>query len=708
MNVSSLIIPPPITIPLNPYPRLATYQDSQMIGGKLGNTYWNLDTAKMRVCFEEPCGWEDLGGGGGGGNCSLDSTVPGQITDMSVDPDGQGTTWNIGDTFSIQLGNGLATGHVTAASGGVVSAVAIDNPGGNYVAGTNPATALTGSGTGLLIDINAVTSTGTSSLILYNEAGTCGGATPFFYGVDSDGNPAINGDFSVFTEGFSSEKLVFTALVENTPTNTITADGMVMSPNFFDDDSVLYASYVGQGLTMNQNNSSIEAFLNITGIGFLDEFGAGAGGINAKSASTSTQLNFVGTTSGATAITVDDAAAFPQILCLPTAPPGGANWVLSATVNTCHGGTFTGTSWQPPSGTIGPTGPTGVTGPTGATGTGSPGGVGPPGPTGPTGATGSTGSTGPTGATGAGVAGPTGPTGITGPTGVTGATGNTGAGVAGPTGPTGGTGATGGTGPAGPTGATGATGVGAAGATGPTGPTGPTGATGTGSAGPTGPTGATGPSGGPIGPTGATGATGPTGATGATGVGATGPTGPTGSVGAIVKRIAFSLAICNGTGTAANVLTPLSTNTGAGAKCTTDNQGATYGMLDTDALFAEITVPSDFTSFNSIVWNFTSSDTTNGHTVSNAAQVVCTQPNANIVPVNGPTYNSATAATTTIGASANSGALYSQSINTLSMTGCSPGYLMRIKFFRSNDSNTLGNSDLLKNLIIFAYNGTAN
>lgn len=131
-------------------------------------------------------------------------------------------------------------------------------------------------------------------------------------------------------------------------------------------------------------------------------------------------------------------------------------------------------------------------------------------------------------------------------------------------------------------------------------------------------------------------------------------------------------------------------------------------MLDGDILFATLTLPSDYTSFNSITWLFTSSDTTSGHTVVNLARTYCVAPNTNTTPVSGPSYNTATSATTTIPSSAAAGALYSQSISSLSMTGCVAGGLLRIEFSRGTDSNTAGASDALKNLIIFAYNGSAN
>jgi hypothetical protein len=230
------------------------------------------------------------------------------------------------------------------------------------------------------------------------------------------------------------------------------------------------------------------------------------------------------------------------------------------TNSTSNGGSvtigLTGVTPGVPAGPTGPTGPAGPMGPAGATGAqglqGIAGAQGPTGATGAQGLQGIAGAQGPTGATGAqglqGIAGAQGPTGATGAQGPQGI-----AGAQGPTGATGAQGLQGIAGAQGPTGATGAQGP--QGIAGPQGATGPTGAQGA-----TGATGATGPAG----PKGATGATGPTGP-----IGPTGPTGPRGHSGQNVVAASATLGATGPTGASDPLSAPIQPNTVLGKFATT-------------------------------------------------------------------------------------------------------------------------------------------
>jgi hypothetical protein len=66
-----------------------------------------------------------------------------------------GTGWTVGNTFTVNTGNGDATGIVNTVSGSAVATYTITNTGSGYVTGTGVATTHTsGTGTGLTIDIS--------------------------------------------------------------------------------------------------------------------------------------------------------------------------------------------------------------------------------------------------------------------------------------------------------------------------------------------------------------------------------------------------------------------------------------------------------------------------------------------------------------------------------------------------------------------------
>ena len=75
-----------------------------------------------------------------------------------------GLGWNIGDTFSIVGGDGTATGVVTSVSGtgGVVN-YTLTAPGTGYSVGTASAPAITGTGTGLVLYVEAVSPAATGA-----------------------------------------------------------------------------------------------------------------------------------------------------------------------------------------------------------------------------------------------------------------------------------------------------------------------------------------------------------------------------------------------------------------------------------------------------------------------------------------------------------------------------------------------------------------
>jgi hypothetical protein len=69
MNISSLVVPPPITVNAAGISQLSAYQDSQITNASLGTTYFNLTTGTVRLCTVQiPCTWVPIAGGGGAGN----------------------------------------------------------------------------------------------------------------------------------------------------------------------------------------------------------------------------------------------------------------------------------------------------------------------------------------------------------------------------------------------------------------------------------------------------------------------------------------------------------------------------------------------------------------------------------------------------------------------------------------------------------------
>lgn len=167
-----------------------------------------------------------------------------------------------------------------------------------------------------------------------------------------------------------------------------------------------------------------------------------------------------------------------------------------------------------------------------------------------------------------------------------------------------------------------------------------------------------------------------------------------------IKRFDIRAAVCSA-GVGYVALDNRSGNAGS-PTCTADNQNSGITWPDADAYYFSWPIPADWSSFNKITFWFTSTDTTNGHTIIWSFATYCVQPNNNIAEPNGPTYNTASTVTTTIGASAVSAGKYSASISSFTTTGCSTGYEMRMKFTRNTDTAT----NAVLNKIEVAYNGS--
>lgn len=81
----------------------------------------------------------------------------GLITVLNATPTAGGAGYAVDDTFNITTGGTLATGKVTAATGGVVTAVALTSSGSGYTTGTGKATAKTSGGGNDALTVNITT-----------------------------------------------------------------------------------------------------------------------------------------------------------------------------------------------------------------------------------------------------------------------------------------------------------------------------------------------------------------------------------------------------------------------------------------------------------------------------------------------------------------------------------------------------------------------
>jgi hypothetical protein len=85
LNLSSLVIPPPISVNASNFVFLAAYQDTEIVNAPLGASYFNLTSETVRVCAGPtlPCTWENVGGGGGSG-CVVGGTATALLYDTGT------------------------------------------------------------------------------------------------------------------------------------------------------------------------------------------------------------------------------------------------------------------------------------------------------------------------------------------------------------------------------------------------------------------------------------------------------------------------------------------------------------------------------------------------------------------------------------------------------------------------------------------------
>jgi hypothetical protein len=132
-------------------------------------------------------------------------------------------------------------------------------------------------------------------------------------------------------------------------------------------------------------------------------------------------------------------------------------------------------------------------------------------------------------------------------------------------------------------------------------------------------------------------------------------------------------------------------NAMSSASKTDGTHGTVQGILqaaDGNIAYATFLIPSDWASFSAAKISFTTSDTTNGHTIIFNVATACTDPNSGAADT--PAFNTANAfTTTTIGMSAVANALYSTATTgNLTGTGCGAGYILHLKFTRATDTAT--------------------
>lgn len=156
-----------------------------------------------------------------------------------------------------------------------------------------------------------------------------------------------------------------------------------------------------------------------------------------------------------------------------------------------------------------------------------------------------------------------------------------------------------------------------------------------------------------------------------------------------VGHLYFPFAGCNNATAAPSWDLPASS--AAVAACKTDGTNNTVQAVlqfaDNGLAYATFILPSDFVSFNTAYITFTTSDTTNGHTVIPSLAVACAQPGNNATDT--PAYNASQNFTTvSVGASAAANALYSTTLASVTSTGCQAGYVLHLKLSRATDTVT--------------------
>jgi hypothetical protein len=182
--------------------------------------------------------------------------------------------------------------------------------------------------------------------------------------------------------------------------------------------------------------------------------------------------------------------------------------------------------------------------------------------------------------------------------------------------------------------------------------------------------------------------------------------GGTNTANAPIKRAYFQFAGNNATTVGAGWDLPVTTPMVATSKIDGTN-GTVQGTLnaaDGQIAYATWIIPDDFTSFNSAKIRFTTTDTTNGHTIIFNIATACTNPNATVTDT--PNYNVANAFTTvTIAGGAVANAAYSTTAGTVTATGCAAGYILHMKLTRATDTAT-DTAVALTGGLLLAYNGS--
>jgi hypothetical protein len=270
-------------------------------------------------------------------DCPLTTDIPGQI--LTVEIAAGGTNWTVGDTFTFSYGDTLGAGTVATVSGTTVTGVTITAPGSYYQAGTlSPAIVVSSSldAVGLILQIDTVSTSGNVNSFLINADGTCGNGI-FFYGTDpNNGEPSFSSEDGPKVETLSPVALTFVG-AEPAVTSVLSAGGLVIGLNPFSGPSEDFASYTNSIMSLTQNNSAIEGFMDFVGMGFVDSIGQQAGGIGAENQFTGQATTFFMTSNagGSGGFTLAPARTFSsELLALPDAEPT-TNQVLSFSGVSC-------------------------------------------------------------------------------------------------------------------------------------------------------------------------------------------------------------------------------------------------------------------------------------------------------------------------------------------------------------------------------------
>jgi hypothetical protein len=138
--------------------------------------------------------------------------------------------------------------------------------------------------------------------------------------------------------------------------------------------------------------------------------------------------------------------------------------------------------------------------------------------------------------------------------------------------------------------------------------------------------------------------------------------------------------------------------------CTADSQEGNLQIDENQLAYYDLVVPDNFVSFEAARMNFTTTDVTVGHTIVLTLAAKCIATTGAVLNPNNPTYNTAATATDTIAGGAISGSVRTVTFSGLSMTGCSPGYKLRLRISRTAGTSTDTAVELTGGLL-FTYKG---